>query len=254
MKAEMLRKLGLFADLETLLAGPQDPSWVKFVGVIKELNGRKYSAVSQVRLDSLICRAREREQAMSNVMKELKSEIVRLARKEATAIVAPVRKINAAQRGLIAGLRRQVDAMQKELGGLKKAVPAPQAAIPNKEAPEGRFWITGKGVKKLRTKLGLTQALFATLAGVSNPAVANWEGNTGKLNLRKATAGKLQAIRGMGKKQAAEILGQGKDKPAKGKGKDKPAKAAPKKTRAVKAKAPRKAKAAAKPVPKSKKT
>jgi hypothetical protein len=29
--------------------------------------------------------------------------------------VAPVRKINAAQRGLIAGLRRQVDAMQKEL-------------------------------------------------------------------------------------------------------------------------------------------
>lgn len=51
MKAEMLRELGLFADSETLLAGPQDPSWVKFVSVINELNSRKYSAVSQVRFN-----------------------------------------------------------------------------------------------------------------------------------------------------------------------------------------------------------
>lgn len=107
---------------------------------------------------------------MSNVMKELKSEITRLARKEATAIVAPVRKINAAQRGLIAGLRRQVDAMQKELGGLKKSAPAPEEALQAKEAPEGRFWITGKGVKTLRKKLGLTQALFAKLA---SPLIAS---------------------------------------------------------------------------------
>jgi DNA-binding transcriptional regulator YiaG len=159
---------------------------------------------------------------MPNLMKELKTEITRLARKEATAIVAPVRKINAAQRGLIAGLRRQVDAMQKELGGLKKAVPAPEAVLQAKEAPEGRFWITAKGVKKLRTRLGLTQALFAKLAGVSGQTVVNWEGAEGKVDIRKkATIARLQAIRGMGKKQAAEILGQGKGKPAKPKGKAK---------------------------------
>lgn len=183
---------------------------------------------------------------MSNVMKELKSEITRLARKEATAIVAPVRKINAAQRGLIAGLRRQVDAMQKELSGLKKAVPAPEAALQAKDAPEGRFWITGKGVKALRKKLGLTQALFAKLAGVTGQTVVNWEGAEGKVDIRKkATIARLQAIRGMGKKQAAEILGQGKGKAEKPKVKAK-AKGRPKKAPTAKAKAPRKVKVAAK--------
>ena len=110
---------------------------------------------------------------MSKVMKELKSEITRLARKEASAIVEPIRKVNAAQRSLIAGLRRQIDAMQKELGALKKSVSAPVTSIQAKDAPKGRFWITGKGVKTLRKRLGLTQALFAQLADVSMPTVVN---------------------------------------------------------------------------------
>ena len=56
---------------------------------------------------------------MSNVMKELKSEISRLARKEARAVVSPVKKASTTYRGLIAGLRKQVNALQKELAGLK---------------------------------------------------------------------------------------------------------------------------------------
>ena len=158
---------------------------------------------------------------MSNVMKELKSEIARLARKEASAIVEPVRKASASQRSLIAGLRRQIDAMQKELGALKKALPAPETAIQAKEAPEGRFWITGKGVKTLRKRLGLTQARFGKLVGVSVPTVVNWEGAQGKVNLRKAAAGKLQGLRGIGKRQAAEMLGLGKGEAVEG-GKVKP--------------------------------
>ena len=158
---------------------------------------------------------------MSNILNELKSEITRLARKEVKKELAPAKRVTAVQRGLIADLRRQVDAMQKELSGLKKAVLAPEAAITTKNAPAGRFWITGKGVKTLRKRLGLTQALFAKLAGVSSQAVVNWEGKSGKINLRKAAAGKLQEIRGMGKKQAAEVLGAGKTGPAKGKDKRK---------------------------------
>ena len=147
---------------------------------------------------------------MSNIMKELKSEITRLARKEAIAIVEPIRKVNAAQRSLIAGLRRQIDAMQKELNGLKKSVSAPVTAIQATDAPKGRFWITGNGVKALRTRLGLTQAQFGKLAGVSVPTVIKWEGAKGKAPIRlKAAIARLQAIRKMGKKQAEEILGTG---------------------------------------------
>ena len=153
---------------------------------------------------------------MSKVMKELQSEITRLARKEAIAIVEPVRKVNAAQRSLIAGLRRQIDAMQKELNGLKKSVSAPVTSIQATDAPNGRFWITGKGVKTLRKRLGLTQALFAKLADVSMPTVVKWEGSKGKVEIRrKATVAQLQAIRGMGKRQAAEMLGLGKGRAAK---------------------------------------
>jgi DNA-binding XRE family transcriptional regulator len=153
---------------------------------------------------------------MSNVLKELKAEITRLARKEIAQELAGVKKINASQRGHIAELRRQIGALQKDVADLKKTVPArPKAALEPKE-PAGRFWITGKGVKALRKRLGLTQAQFGKLADVSHPTVVKWEGSSGKLELRrKATVARLQAIRGMGKKQAAEIVG--KDASAKAK-------------------------------------
>ena len=149
---------------------------------------------------------------MPNLMNELKAEIVRLARKELKKEMAPARKSIVAQRGLIADLRRQVNGMQKELNALKKSAPALDKDVLAKQEPEGRFWITGKGVKALRTRLGLTQQQFAGLAGVSGQAVFLWERNKGKVNLRKAAAGKLQGLRGIGKRQAAEMLGQGGNK------------------------------------------
>lgn len=145
---------------------------------------------------------------MSNIMKELKAEISRLARKEIKEELVPVKRVVIAQRSLIAGLRRQNDAMQKELNALKKAVPAPAKALSAKSEPEGRFWITGKGVRKLRQRLGLTQAVFGKLVEVSMPTVVNWEKAEGKIDIRKkATMARLQEIKGKGKKEVAEILG-----------------------------------------------
>ena len=146
---------------------------------------------------------------MSNIMSALKAEIVRLARKEAMQVVAPVKKASATYRGLIAGLRKQVSALQKELAALKKAVPASDKALEAKE-PAVRFWISGKGVKTLRKRMGLTQAQFGKLVGVSAVTVVKWEAHKGKAPIRlKAAIARLQAIRMMGKKQAAEVLGTG---------------------------------------------
>ena len=147
---------------------------------------------------------------MANIMSVLKSEISRLARKEAKQVVAPVKKASANYRGLIAGLRKQIDALQIEVAALRRAAPKVDKAVLAKQAPEGRFWITGPGVKALRKRLGLTQALFGKLAGVSVPTVIKWEGAKGKAPIRlKAAIARLQAIRKMGKKQAEEILGTG---------------------------------------------
>ena len=141
-----------------------------------------------------------------NVMSVLKAEISRLAKKEAKAVVSPVKKASATYRSLLAGLRKQVDALQREVASLKKAVPAPEKALAAKTEPEGRFWITGKGVKAMRKKTGLTQEKFGKLVGVSVPTVVNWEKAKGKLNLRKAAAGALQGLRGKGKREVAEML------------------------------------------------
>lgn len=143
---------------------------------------------------------------MSTVMKELKSEISRLARREIKKALAPVQKASAARRGLIADLRRQVAGLQKELKALGKAIPAVPAA-PEAVGKEERFWITGKGVKSLRKRLGLTQAEMGRLAGVSVPTVVKWEGTAGKVAIRrKATIGQLKNIRTLSKKTAAEAL------------------------------------------------
>ena len=191
-----------------------------------------------------------------NLMSVLKAEISRLAKKEAKREVAPVKKVNASYRGLIAGLRKRIDSLEKELAGVKRSAPKAEKVLASKTEPQGRFWITGKGVRNLRKRLGLTQAVFGKLAGVSGQTVVNWEGSEGKIDIRKkATMARLQEIKGMGKKQVAEILGLGDAKePKKAKAPKKAKKAkgpkaprAPKKAKAVKtpkkAKSPRKAKA-----------
>ena len=141
-----------------------------------------------------------------NALSVLKAEISRLARKEAKSVVAPVQKASATYRGLIASLRKQVAALQKEVAMLKRSAPRADKVLATKAEPEGRFWITGKGVKAMRKRTGLTQAKFAKLVGVSVPTVVNWEKTNGKLNLRKATAGALQGLRGKGKREVAEML------------------------------------------------
>ena len=127
---------------------------------------------------------------------------------EARQVVAPVKKASANYRGLIAGLRKQIDALQNEVAALRRAAPKAEKALAAQE-PHGRVWITGKGVKALRKRVGLTQALFGKLVGISAVTVANWEARKGKINLRKAAIARVQAVRKMGKKQAAEILGMG---------------------------------------------
>lgn len=147
---------------------------------------------------------------MATLMKELKAEISRLARKEITRELGPARKIQAVQRGLIADLRRQVTALQVEVKSLKKATPTVEMEVPAAKEEAGRFWITGKGLKSLRKRLRLTQAELASLAGVTSQAVVNWEKSEGKLSVRrKDTRTKLQGIRALSKKSAREILEKG---------------------------------------------
>lgn len=144
---------------------------------------------------------------MSNVMKELKAEISRLARKEVKKALTPVQRINAAHRGLIADLRRQIAALQKETKSLGQGRFAAPAAAAEGAEQNSRFWITGKGVRSLRKRLGLTQAEFGKLADVSVPTVVHWESAKGAVPVRrKETIVRLREIRALNKRSAAAAL------------------------------------------------
>ena len=190
----------------------------------------------------------KKEETM-NVRSVLKAEISRLAKKEAKSIVAPVKKVNARYRGLIAGLRKRIDSLEKELAGVKRSAPKAEKVLASKTEPQGRFWITGKGVRNLRKRLGQTQAKFGKLIGVSVPTVVNWEGVDGKVEIRKkATMARLQQIKGMGKKEVAAMMGAETAAEApKGRKTRKKAKAVKKAKAAKTPKAPKKAKKAKAP-------
>ena len=144
-----------------------------------------------------------------SVMSELKVEVIRLARKEIKKELEPIKRVNAAQRGLIANLRRDVAELQREVARLQREF-GKVAPVVDEETVKG-FWISGKGVVSLRKRLGLTQAELAVLADVSTQSVVKWEKHEGKLPFRRQeTLLNLQAIRSMDKRTAWAELGKEK--------------------------------------------
>ena len=85
----------------------------------------------------------------------------------------------------------------------EKPVSAPQAPEEAKKAG-----ITSTTIRSLRKRLGLSQADFGKLAGVTTGAVYLWEKKKGPLNLRDKTKAALLSIKGMGTKGAKEKLGR----------------------------------------------
>ena len=145
---------------------------------------------------------------MPNVARVLKDEISRISRKEAKAAVAPIRKPSARHRKEIADLKMRIALMETantQLGNRLAKVEAAQPAAPSTE-PAGREWISGKGIERLRKRLGLSQDEFAKLVGVTANAVCMWESKPRMLRLRASTKTSVFAVRGIGGREAKKRL------------------------------------------------
>jgi DNA-binding transcriptional regulator YiaG len=153
---------------------------------------------------------------MPNIAKVLKDEISRISRKEAKAAVAPIRRPSVRVRKDVADLKRQMATMEKANKVLQARLAKFEAAQPvvTAEPQNDRGWISGKGVKSLRKKLGLSQNDFAALVGVSGQAVYQWERKSGMLKLRNVTKDKVFAVRGIGTKEARQRLAEMAEKAA----------------------------------------
>ena len=152
---------------------------------------------------------------MSTFAKSFKDEVIRLARKEAKAAVAPIRKPSGANRSALADLKRRVASLEKEtrrLAALLAKVPQPVVA----PAAGEKARITGKGMRSLRRHLRLSAAQFGRLLGITAHGVYLWERKNGPLRVRQTTRAAILSIRTLGAREAkARLAGMAKPKKAK---------------------------------------
>jgi DNA-binding transcriptional regulator YiaG len=139
---------------------------------------------------------------MPNIGSVLKEEISRLSRREIRRETAMMRRASVAYRHDIAALKRKVMELERSTAHLAKAVASQPAQAA--QAPDRPMRFAPKGLKSLRERLGLSQAKFAKLIGVSDQSMYNWE--RGKSRPRKEQIAAIAGVRGLGKREAQARL------------------------------------------------
>ena len=125
----------------------------------------------------------------------------------AKGALSATRKPIATLRRDVADLKRQVAELKRLVRGMQKATkpaPAPQT----ESGKPLRIRPTGKMVRKIRQKLGLTQIEMAKLIGVSSLSISHWELSPGRIRLRQRTLAALAKVKGMGKREAKKLLAE----------------------------------------------
>jgi DNA-binding transcriptional regulator YiaG len=145
---------------------------------------------------------------MPNVAKVLREEVQRLAKRQIKSELTPIRRDNARLKKSVADLRRQIASLDRTSRELVKKVTPVVASKEIEEATENAAKLrpTSESLKKLRARLGLTQAQFGRLLGVSAQAVVQWASREGRIRMRKTTLSALALIQGIGKREASRRL------------------------------------------------
>jgi DNA-binding transcriptional regulator YiaG len=144
---------------------------------------------------------------MTSLADALKSEISRIARKEARRELAALKKASTQYRRRIAELNAQNLDLTRRLAFLETQERKRLAEEPPAEEAE-TVKFSPKYVAAHRKKLGLSAADYGKLAGVSAITIYNWE--SGKSRPRDQQLASWASIRHIGKREAKkrmELLG-----------------------------------------------
>jgi DNA-binding transcriptional regulator YiaG len=140
---------------------------------------------------------------MANIGTLLKQEISRLSRREARGATGAIKRATAQFRHDIAALKRKVSELERDLSHLGKSV-STRSNSASHEVPSKRARFVPKGLKSMRSRLGLSAADLGTLLGASAQSVYNWE--QGVTKPRDSQFVKIAALRGLAKKEAQSRL------------------------------------------------
>ena len=140
---------------------------------------------------------------MSNANATLKSEIVKLARKELSSEVRAMKKVSAHNKRDIEALKRVVTELRQHVRRGSGTAGERTAGYAASEST-ARLRFTANGLSSERKRLGLSADDYAKLVGVSAQSIYNWEG--GVTRPRKNHVRTIATIRGIGKKEAQDRL------------------------------------------------
>lgn len=141
---------------------------------------------------------------MGKVEGIIKSEIIRLAKREVRKISVPLSREVWGMKSTVSQLRKTVSALEKFVTLQQKELEKkePPLKAPPEEVKMSRF--SPRLIKSLRKRLGLSQREMASLGGVTVGAVYQWE--SGKFEPRGEKKAMLVALRKLGRREARRLL------------------------------------------------
>jgi len=134
----------------------------------------------------------------------IKSEIVRLAKRETRKVSFPLRRDIRTLKSVVSQLRQSVSKIEKLVTQQQKELQkgtVPLEAPPD-EVKKSRF--SPRLIRSLRKRLGITQKEMASLAGVTVGAIYQWE--QGIFEPRGKKKGLLVALRKLGRRAVKKLL------------------------------------------------
>ena len=135
---------------------------------------------------------------MTTFANQLKSEIARIAKKEARGETAQLKRASAHYRSDIAALKRQIAALETALKKLTKS--QSHQATPVEEEASTALRFRADGFATLRKKFGMSAAQMGLLIGVSAQSVYHWEAEKSRPRASQLPA--IAAARKLSKKEA----------------------------------------------------
>jgi len=141
---------------------------------------------------------------MGRVEAIIKSEIVRLAKREIRKITFPLGRDVRALKGFVSQLRRTVSELQRFAALQKKELEKKE--IPLQANPEevkmSRF--SPRLIRSLRRRLGITQKELALLTGVTVGAIHQWESGIFKPTMKKKEV--IVALRKLRRREVRKLI------------------------------------------------
>jgi DNA-binding transcriptional regulator YiaG len=146
---------------------------------------------------------------MPKLAEVLRAEIIRISRREARIATAGIREAKIRLTKTVADLKRKIVKLQGEnkwLTAAEKRRLAQKPQITPEASKKAR--LTSKGIRRLRRRLGLSQANFAKLLGASTQTVHMWETKEGPLRLRGNTLAAVLSAREMGAREVKRRIAE----------------------------------------------